>query len=130
MSQEKTDLTFDAQAIEHLANDAVLEVDGVLATQGDAFNKMKNQVSQATDEKDDGLDGVEADVGEVEVAIDLDIVVEYGKEIPKIFNEAVNNIENKVEHSTGLDVVEVNINVQDIMKLEDFNRIQMRQANK
>ncbi|MCI7240310.1 MAG: Asp23/Gls24 family envelope stress response protein, partial [Aerococcus suis] len=83
-----------------------------------------------TDEKDDGLDGVEADVGEVEVAIDLDIVVEYGKEIPKIFNEAVNNIENKVEHSTGLDVVEVNINIQDIMKLEDFNRIQMRQANK
>ncbi|MDD7759057.1 MAG: Asp23/Gls24 family envelope stress response protein [Aerococcus suis] len=130
MSQEKTDLTFDAQAIEHLANDAVLEVDGVLATQGDAFNKMKNQVSQATDEKDDGLDGVEADVGEVEVAIDLDIVVEYGKEIPKIFNEAVNNIENEVEHSTGLDVVEVNINIQDIMKLEDFNRIQMRQANK
>lgn len=130
MSQEKTDLTFDAQAIEHLANDAVLEVDGVLATQGDAFNKMKNQVSQATDEKDDGLDGVEADVGEVEVAIDLDIVVEYGKEIPKIFNEAVNNIENKVEQSTGLDVVEVNINIQDIMKLEDFNRIQMRQANK
>lgn len=115
-------LTFDANVVEDIANKAVLSVDGVLATQGDAFDKIQDAVS-----KTDEAEGVDAEVGEVEVAIDLDIIVEYGKEIPKIQSEIVKSVSHDVNKSTGLTVVEVNVNVKDIMKLEDFKKVQMKQ---
>ncbi|MCZ0717770.1 Asp23/Gls24 family envelope stress response protein [Aerococcus kribbianus] len=115
-------LTFDANVVEDIANKAVLSVDGVLATQGDAFDKVQDAVS-----KTDEAEGVDAEVGEVEVAIDLDIIVEYGKEIPKIQSEIVKTVSHDVNKSTGLTVVEVNVNVKDIMKLEDFKKVQMKQ---
>jgi uncharacterized alkaline shock family protein YloU len=62
--------------------------------------------------------GVNAEVGEVQTAIDLDIVVEYGVPIAELARAVRENVIAAVERMTGLEVVEVNIAVGDV-KLPD-----------
>src|ERR1700727_681989 len=58
--------------------------------------------------------GVGVEVGETQAAIDLDIVVEYGVSIADLGRSIQRNVKQAVERMTGLDVVEVNINVDDL----------------
>lgn len=58
--------------------------------------------------------GVSVEVGERQTAIDLDIVVEYGVSIADLSEGIRRNVINSVEQMTGLDVTEVNINVDDV----------------
>ncbi|MFI0979032.1 Asp23/Gls24 family envelope stress response protein [Streptomyces sp. NPDC021093] len=62
--------------------------------------------------------GVKAEVGEVQTALDLDIVVEYGVSIADVAMAVRENVVSAVERMTGLEVVEVNIAVGDV-KLPD-----------
>ncbi|MDT0321569.1 Asp23/Gls24 family envelope stress response protein [Streptomyces millisiae] len=62
--------------------------------------------------------GVKAEVGEVQTALDLEIVVEYGVSIAAVSRTVRENVISAVERMTGLEVVEVNINVGDV-KLPD-----------
>ncbi|MDQ0931924.1 Asp23/Gls24 family envelope stress response protein [Streptomyces turgidiscabies] len=62
--------------------------------------------------------GVKAEVGEVQTALDLEIVVEYGVSIGEVARAVRENVVAAVERMTGLEVVEVNIAVTDV-KLPD-----------
>lgn len=62
--------------------------------------------------------GVKAEVGEVQTALDLEIVVEYGVSIADVARAVRENVISAVERMTGLEVVEVNIAVSDV-KLPD-----------
>lgn len=62
--------------------------------------------------------GVKAEVGEVQTALDLDIVVDYGVSIVDVAHAVRQNVIAAVERMTGLEVVEVNIAVGDV-KLPD-----------
>ncbi|OIJ66145.1 Asp23/Gls24 family envelope stress response protein [Streptomyces mangrovisoli] len=62
--------------------------------------------------------GVKAEVGEVQTALDLEIVVDYGVSISDVARAVRENVVAAVERMTGLEVVEVNIAVSDV-KLPD-----------
>ncbi|MGR4883867.1 Asp23/Gls24 family envelope stress response protein [Streptomyces sp. LARHCF249] len=62
--------------------------------------------------------GVKAEVGEVQTALDLEIVVDYGVSIRDVARAVRENVISAVERMTGLEVVEVNIAVSDV-KLPD-----------
>ncbi len=55
--------------------------------------------------------GVKVEVGSQEAAIDLDIIGEYGKDLPDVCRRVQENVKKAVETMTGLSVVEVNVNV-------------------
>jgi uncharacterized alkaline shock family protein YloU len=58
--------------------------------------------------------GVKVEVGEVQTAVDLEIVVEYGVSIIEVAGDVRENVIAAVERMTGLEVVEVNIAVGDV----------------
>ncbi len=58
--------------------------------------------------------GVSVEVGEVEAAIDLDVVIEYGAAIPDVAKAIRENVIRRVESMTGLSVTEVNVSVDDV----------------
>jgi uncharacterized alkaline shock family protein YloU len=58
--------------------------------------------------------GVSVEVGQREAAIDLNIVTWYGQSIVEISEAVRRNVVGQVEGMTGLHVVEVNIQVDDI----------------
>jgi uncharacterized alkaline shock family protein YloU len=58
--------------------------------------------------------GVSVEVGEKQAAIDLNLVTWYGQSIVDISDAVRNSVVGQVEGLTGLKVVEVNIQVDDI----------------
>ena len=63
--------------------------------------------------------GVTVEVGEKQAAIDLDIIVEYGVPIAQLAQSIRRNVMAAVEQITGLEVVEININVNDLYLPDD-----------
>ncbi|WP_367324121.1 Asp23/Gls24 family envelope stress response protein [Streptomyces sp. HUAS ZL42] len=63
--------------------------------------------------------GVKAEVGEVQTALDLEIVVDYGVSISDVAGDVRENVIAAVERMTGLEVVEVNIDVSDVKLPEE-----------
>ncbi|BDP50055.1 hypothetical protein EfmJHP10_14910 [Enterococcus faecium] len=51
--------------------------------------------------------GIETEVGKKQVAVDMDVIVEYGKDIEKIFEEMQEVIGKEVKNMTHLEVIEV-----------------------
>jgi len=58
--------------------------------------------------------GVKVEVGTKEVAVDLDIAVNYGSRIPDIVKNIRKNVCQRIADMTGLDVVELNIRINNI----------------
>jgi hypothetical protein len=56
---------------------------------------------------------VSAEVGEKQAAIDLTVAVPYGRSIPEVTKAMRDNVIQRVENMTGLEVTEVNITVKD-----------------
>jgi len=63
--------------------------------------------------------GVKVEVGERQAAIDIDLVVEYGVSIPDVSQAVRDNVIQRVERMTGLQVTEVNISVDDVYLGDD-----------
>ncbi|MFY1670578.1 Asp23/Gls24 family envelope stress response protein [Plantactinospora sp. WMMB334] len=58
--------------------------------------------------------GVSVQVGERETTVDVDIVTFYGQSIVDVSEAVRRNVIDRVQAMTGLKVVEVNINVDDV----------------
>ncbi|MFD7517363.1 Asp23/Gls24 family envelope stress response protein [Streptomyces niveus] len=54
------------------------------------------------------------EVGEVEAAVDVDVIVEYGEPIADDAKEIRTRVRDAVGKMTGLEVVEINMNVLDV----------------
>ena len=50
----------------------------------------------------------------------MDIVVEYGKDVEKVFDQMTELISKVAERMTHLEVIEVNVNVVDIKTREEY----------
>jgi uncharacterized alkaline shock family protein YloU len=103
--------------VEKIAGLAARDVLGVHAM-GSGFARTFGAVRDRVPGSKSVTRGVKAEVGEVQTALDLDIVVEYGVSIVEVARAVRENVIAAVERMTGLEVVEVNVAVGDV-KLPD-----------
>lgn len=96
-----------------IAGIATREVEGV-HTMGGSTARAVGAVRDRVSRSSDPTRGVKAEVGEKQAALDLDIVVVYGTHISEAAAEIRSRVANAVERMTGLEVVEININVRDV----------------
>jgi uncharacterized alkaline shock family protein YloU len=68
--------------------------------------------------------GVQVEIAQGEAAIDINIVVEYGQNIPEVATGVQQNVKRQVETMTGLSVVEVNVNVEGVQIRRERRKIQ------
>ncbi|KJL05177.1 MULTISPECIES: Asp23/Gls24 family envelope stress response protein [Priestia] len=118
-SQENTNqntLTFEDQVIKKIAGISANEIKGILSMSGGFMSGLTDRFRST----EDITKGINAEVGEKQVALDLKVIVEYGKNVPSIFSETVNNVKKSVHDMTGLEVVEVNMHVEDVMTRSEF----------
>ncbi|WP_037890000.1 Asp23/Gls24 family envelope stress response protein [Streptomyces viridochromogenes] len=104
--------------VEKIAGMAARDVDGVHAMGSGlarTFGAVRDRVPGGAKAV---TRGVKAEVGEVQAALDLEIVVEYGVSISDVARDVRENVITAVERMAGLEVVEVNISVSDV-KLPD-----------
>lgn len=100
-----------------IANEVVSIIAGLAATEVDGVTSMSGGITGDITEMfgmKNLSKGVKVEVGEKEAAIDLFIIVDYGCKIYEVATNVQENVKNKVEAMTGLNVVEVNVNVQGV----------------
>jgi uncharacterized alkaline shock family protein YloU len=97
------------EVIEVIAGLATVEVDGVAGMSGGFAGGIAELLGRKNLSK-----GVKVEVGQREAAVDVSIIVEYGRKIPEIAGEIQRNVKRSIETMTGLTVVEVNVHVHDV----------------
>lgn len=117
-SQIRGDLTFDDQVIQKIVGIALDKVDGLLSVDGGFFSNITSKLVNT----DQTTSGIDVEVGKKQVAVDLEIVAEYQKRIPEIYDKMKDIIQREVHQMTNLDVVELNVNVVDVMTREEHEK--------
>jgi uncharacterized alkaline shock family protein YloU len=105
--------------VQKIAGRAAREISGVYDFGGGAARTFGAITERIPGGRASTSRGVTVEVGEKQAAIDLDVVVEYGVPIAQLAQSVRRNVITAVEQLTGLDVVEVNINVNDLHLPED-----------
>ncbi|MDA3767037.1 Asp23/Gls24 family envelope stress response protein [Lactobacillus delbrueckii] len=114
----KGNLTFDDKAIQKIIGNALSEVDGLLTVDGGFFANVAEKLVNTSDV----TSGIDVEVGKKQVAVDLDIVAEYGIDISKLYDKIKNVIVREVKNMTDLEVIEVNVNVVDVKTKEQHEQ--------
>lgn len=109
---EKTDIgsiQIAPEVIEVIAGLAAIEVEGVAGMSGGFASGVAELLGRKNLSK-----GVKVEVGNKEAAIDVSIVIEFGKRIPEVAALIQRNVKHAIESMTGLDVVEVNVHIHGV----------------
>ncbi|EGP5336757.1 Asp23/Gls24 family envelope stress response protein [Enterococcus faecium] len=114
------ELNYEDKVVQKIIGIAIEQVDGLLSANGGFFSNMAGKLVNT----DNVTAGIETEVGKKQVAVDMDVIVEYGKDIEKIFEEMQEVIGKEVKNMTHLEVIEVNANVVDIKTKEEFEKDQ------
>ncbi|MDF6021006.1 Asp23/Gls24 family envelope stress response protein [Streptomyces sp. JH34] len=105
--------TISDNVVSTIAGIAIRDTDGVHAV-GKGASKALGAVTGRVSGSSAAGRSVKVEVGEKQTAIDVDIKVEYGVPIHELADRVRTNVTDAVETMTGLDVVEININVFDV----------------
>lgn len=116
-------ITFANEVIATIAGLAAADIPGVAGMSGGFVDGLKGALGRENITK-----GIKVEVGTEQVAVDISIVVEYGRPITQIAEQIQSSVKKAIETMTGLEVVEVNIDVQGI-KFKDTSSEQAAPAN-
>ncbi|MFC0213196.1 Asp23/Gls24 family envelope stress response protein [Paenibacillus chartarius] len=97
-----------------IAGLAALETPGVAAMSGGISEGLAKRLSGKNAQR-----GVSVEVGQLEAAIDLRIIIQYGSKIQDVCRDLQENVRDAVENMTGLRVVEVNVKVEGVAFKEE-----------
>ena len=110
----KGELTYEDKVIQKIIGLSLEKVDGLLAVDGGFFSNLTDKIINT----DHVGNGVNVEVGKEQVAVDLNVVVEYQKNVPVLYKHIKEVVVSQVSKITDLEVVEVNVNVVDIKTKE------------
>ena len=114
----KGDLVYDDKVIQKIIGVASEQIDGLLTVEGGFFSNAAEKLVNT----DNVTAGIDTEVGKEQVAVDMDVVIEYGQDITKVASEIRKVIRDEVAKMTHLDVIEVNLHVVDIKTKEEFEQ--------
>jgi uncharacterized alkaline shock family protein YloU len=120
-------IRIEDEVAEKVAALAALEVDGVADLGGDIERTLESVRERIGVGQRRGNQGVRAKVSDREVAIDVTIVVEYGRVAMEVATTVKANVARQANHMLGMRVTEVNVTVDDV-SLPGARRSTARQA--
>lgn len=114
MQSEHGVTTIASSVVAKIAGLATEEIPGVQAM-GKALARTIGSVrSRVPGASPGSTPGVSVEVGERQAAVDIDIVAYYGQSIVETATAIRENVIERIESMTGLEVLEVNVSVEDL----------------
>ena len=106
------------------ANEVVATIAGIAAAEVEGIAEMSNVPSGKIAGKNKNVTrGVKVEVGPEEVSCDLYVVIEYGRPIQKVAQEAQESVRRSLEAMTGLHVVRVDVHVTGVSFEKENNAL-------
>jgi len=105
-----------------ISDDVVATIAGLAATETPGVAAMSGGISEGLAKRLSGKNvqkGVSVEVGQLEAAIDLRVIVNFGSKIQEVCRHLQENVKEAVENMTGLNVVEVNVKVEGVAFKEE-----------
>ncbi len=100
--------------VSKIAGISTREVSGVYALGGGTARAVGALRERIPGSSTNHAQGVTVEVGERQAAVDIQLVAEYGVSISDLASGIRRNVIGSIERMTGLEVTEVNIEVQDV----------------
>ncbi len=122
--EHKDTLNFDTSVVEKIAALAAREIKGILDLKGGLLSGITENFGGY-----DVTKGVDAEVGEKEVVVNIKLILEFGQSAPRIFQELRQYIGQQLEQMTGLKLVELNVDVVDVMTRRDFEKAKQEKSS-
>lgn len=119
--EPKGQLTFDDKVIQKIVGYAIQNVSGLLGVDGGFVANIKNKIVNS----DNTTDGINVEVGKEQVAVDLNIVMEFGHNAHDVYKEISRVVAKQIEEATSLTLVELNVEVIDIQTKSEFEESQV-----
>lgn len=103
----------------NISPNAVATVAGIAAMQcfgvvGMASRTIQDGISELLTGKDNLTKGIEVNIEEESVSVDLYIIVEYGVRIKEVAHNVIENVKYAIETHLGLVISKVNVVVQGV----------------
>lgn len=105
-----------------ISDDVVATIAGLAALETPGISAMSGGISEGLAKRLSGKNvqkGVSVEVGQLEAAIDLRVIIQYGSKIQEVCRSLQENVKEAVENMTGLNVVEVNVKVEGVAFKEE-----------
>ncbi|WP_421000837.1 Asp23/Gls24 family envelope stress response protein (plasmid) [Carnobacterium maltaromaticum] len=112
------ELVFEDQVIKKITAIALDKVTGLLTIDGGFFSNITEKIVS----NKNSTSGINVEVGKSQVAVDVKVEVEYGKDIHTMYEELKKLVSKEVRSMTGLQVIEVNVTVVDIKSKEEYEK--------
>ena len=123
LEYEESKLIIEDKVVAKIARIAINQVDGILEMKGN----IADSIGSFFGSSERRTAGVNVEVGEREAKINLDVIIEYGKNAREIFNNIQRVVSANVREMTGLEVVTINVDVVDVLTRKEYQEKQ--QAN-
>ncbi len=120
--------TIYQQVVAKIAGIAVREIDGVRRLVPFGAGQQVSSVARTLTGNEMRDLGVRVEVGAQEAAVDVRIVTDYGVSIPAVAEGIRRNVSARIEEMTGLEVVEVNVDVVDLYFAEEDAEAEPQEA--
>ena len=114
VEEVKGELTYEDKVIQKIIGLSLENVPGLLAIDGGFFSNLTGKLINT----DNVASGVNVEVGKKQVAVDLNVIVEYQKNVPELYKKIKEVVVSEISKMTDLEVVEVNVDVVDIKTKE------------
>lgn len=114
VKEVKGELTYEDKVIQKIIGLSLENVPGLLDIDGGFFSKLTGKLINT----DNVASGINVEVGKEQVAVDLNVIVEYQKNVPELYKKIKEIVVSEISKMTDLEVVEVNVDVVDIKTKE------------
>ncbi|CAH8709589.1 Asp23/Gls24 family envelope stress response protein [Paenibacillus thiaminolyticus] len=122
LNTQEGNIRISDDVVATIAGLAALETPGVAAMSGGMSEGWAKRLSGRNVQK-----GVSVEVGQVEAAIDLRVIIMYGMPIQEVCRQLQMSVREAVQNMTGLNVVEINVKVEGVAfkdeELDEMPRI-------
>ena len=112
----KRRLSFDDDVIKKIAGNISNDIDGILAMNGGLMSNIADRFRDETDP----TKGIDAEVGQKQVAMNMEATLEYGADAHIIIDKLCQQGYNAIKLMTGFELIELNLNVKDLMTKREW----------